>query len=152
VGKNILATVPQNINIIKVHIIASSSGFPMEVVITPASTADITALKIMEIDIAPGSTIYADKAYTDYMFEDLLEESANIRLVSQRKANMVRQHHGSLGYLQSLRRKYIETTFSQIVRLFPRAITAVTKEGFLMKILLFTHVTQFLPIISALAL
>ena len=44
---------------------------------------------------------------------------------------------GSLGYLHGLRRKYIETTFSQIVRLFPRAIAAATKEGFLMKILLF---------------
>ena len=122
---------------IKVHMIASTSGIPMEVLITPASTADILAFKIMEIDIRAGSIVYADKDYTDYEFEDLIEESANIRLVPQRKGNMKRQHYGPVAYVQSLRRKYIETTFSRIVGLFPRSIVAVTKEGFLLKILLF---------------
>jgi hypothetical protein len=122
---------------VKVHIIASTSGIPMEVIITPASTADISALKVMEIDIMAGSTIYADKAYTDYEFEDLLQESANIRLVPQRKENMKRQHYGPVAYVESIRRKYIETTFSRIVGFFPRSIVAVTKDGFLIKILLF---------------
>lgn len=137
---------------VKVHIIASTSGVPMEVVITPASTADISALKIMEIDLIPGSIVYADKAYTDYEFEDLLEESANIRLIPQRKGNMKRQHHGALAYLQSLRRKCIETTFSQIVGLFPRSIVAVTKEGFLIKILSFIVAYVFLMIFRGRAL
>jgi hypothetical protein len=41
-------------------------------------------------------------------------------------------------------RKYIETTFSRIVGLFPRSIVAVTKERFLIKILLFVVAYVFL--------
>ena len=101
--------------------ITTTSGIPMEMTITPASTADITALKTMEIDVVPGSVLYADKAYTSYEFEDLLREAGNIRLVPQRKACMKRQHYGPLDYLQTIHRKRIETTFSQITRLFPKS-------------------------------
>ena len=122
---------------VKAHVIATTSDGPTEILITPASMADITALKIMQIDIVSGSTLYADRAYTDYEFEDLLKESAGIRLVPQRKERMRRQHSGPLDYLQTIKRKRIETTFSQITRFFPRAIVAVTQKGFIMKILLF---------------
>lgn len=44
--------------------------------ITLASIADITALKAMEMDIEPGSTLYGDKAYTDYAFKDVLSDEA----------------------------------------------------------------------------
>ena len=98
----------------------------------------------MEIDIVPGSTLYADKAYTNYELEDLLREAVDIRLVPQRKACMKRQHYGPLAYLQTIQRKQIETTFSQITRLFPRSITAATKRGFIMKILLFVIAYVFL--------
>jgi len=122
---------------VKVHMITTTSGIPIEIIITPASTADITALKTMEIDVVPGSTLYADKAYTNYELEDLLMEAVDIRLVPQRKACMKRQHYGPLAYLQTIQRKGIETTFSQITRLFSKSITAVTKRGFILKILLF---------------
>lgn len=122
---------------VKVHMITTTSGVPMEIIITPASIADITALKIMEIDIVSGSTLYADKAYSDYVFEDLLREAAEIRLVPQRKTCMKRQHYGPLAYQQEIQRKRIETTFSQISKLFPKSIMAVTQRGFIMKILLF---------------
>lgn len=45
--------------------ITNSKGKPIEFIIMPASVADITALKIMEMDLAPGSVVYGDKAYTD---------------------------------------------------------------------------------------
>jgi IS5 family transposase len=121
----------------KLHMITNSKGKPIEFIITPASVADITALKVMEIDLAPGSVVYGDKAYTDYTLEEYLAETETIRLIPDRKANLKRQHSGCLRYLQSVLRKRIETTFSQLVSLFPRKIHAVTKEGFLLKLIVF---------------
>src|SRR5262249_8489772 len=76
----------------KLHMITNTKGKPIEFVITPASVADITALKIMEMDLSPGSVIYGDKAYTDYALEDYLEEIEMIRLIPDRKTNLKRQH------------------------------------------------------------
>ncbi len=121
----------------KLHLITQANGIPIEFLITPASTADATAIKMMDIDLAPNSTIYGDKAYTDYKFEDLLVEICDIRLIPERKVNSKKQHSGCISYLQSKLRKRIETTFSEITRLFPRKIDAVTGKGFLMKLLIF---------------
>ena len=121
----------------KIHLITLANGLPVEFLITPASIADITAFKMMEIDLVPGSKIYGDKAYTDYQFEDLLNEIADIHVIPERKAKAKRQHSGCLRYLQSILRKRIETTFSVINRLFPRKIDAVTANGFVMKLLIF---------------
>jgi hypothetical protein len=121
----------------KLHMITNSKGHPIEFIITPASVADITALKVMEISLCPGSVIYGDKAYTNYSFEDYLKEVEQIRLTPDRKANLTRQHSGGIRYMQSILRKRIETAFSMLVRLFPRKIHAVTKAGFLLKIIIF---------------
>jgi hypothetical protein len=51
-----------------------------------ASEADISLLKEMSLDFLPeGSIICADKGYTDYHYEDLLEEIGLRRLKAQRK-------------------------------------------------------------------
>src|ERR1700753_2459106 len=39
----------------KLHMITNSKGKPIEFIITPASVADITALKVMEINLADAS-------------------------------------------------------------------------------------------------
>jgi IS5 family transposase len=121
----------------KLHMITNTSGQPLEFIITPASVADITALKIMDINLGQNSKLYADKAYTDYAFEDYLEDIEKIILIPDRKANLKRQHSGSIRFLQSVARKRIETTFSQLVSLFPRKIHAVTSHGFLLKLVIF---------------
>ena len=121
----------------KLHMITNTRGKPIEFIITPASVADITALKVMNISLAQGSIIYGDKAYTNYSLEDYLEETEQIRLIPDRKFNLTRQHSGCIRYLQSVLRKRIETTFSQLVSLFPRKIHAVTSDGFLLKIVIF---------------
>lgn len=81
--------------------------------------------------------IYGDKAYTDYALEDYLSEIEEIRLIPDRKTNLKRQHSGCIRYLQSVLRKRIETTFSQLVNLFPRKIHAITRNGFLLKLICF---------------
>lgn len=110
---------------------------PVEFIITPASVADITAFKLMEIDLPQEASIYGDKAYTQYSFEDDLQEFEKIRLIADRKKNATRQYSGSIQYLQSILRKRIETTFSQLTSMFPRKIHAVTKKGFLLKLVIF---------------
>ena len=117
--------------------ITTSKGHPIEFIITPASVADMTALKIMEISLPFGSVIYGDKAYTSYAFEDDLLEFEQIKLTPDRRANLSRQHSGCVRYLQSILRKRIETTFSLIVRLLHRKIHAVTQAGFVLKLILF---------------
>ncbi len=116
--------------------ITTADGKPVEFIITPASVADITAFRLMEIDLPQGA-IYGDKAYTQYSFEDSLQEFEEIRLIADRRTNATRQHSGCIQYLQSILRKRIETTFSQITNMFPRKIHAVTKQGFLLKLVIF---------------
>ena len=91
----------------------------------------------MEIDLPQRASIYGDKAYTQYSFEDDLQEFEKIKLIADRKTNATRQHSGYVRYLQSVLRKRIETTFSQLTSMFPRKIHAVTKEGFLLKLVIF---------------
>jgi len=91
------------------------------------------------------ATIYGDKAYTQYSLEDDLQEFEKIRLIADRKTNATRQHSGCIQYLQSILRKRIETTFSQLTSMLPRKIHAVTKNGFLLKLIIF--IVSF-PILS----
>lgn len=121
----------------KIHMITTEAGKPVEFIITPASIADITAFRLMEIDLPQGSAIYGDKAYTQYSLEDSLQEFEQIKLIADRKTNATRQHSGCVQYLQSILRKRIETTFSQLTNMFPRKIHAVTKQGFLLKLVVF---------------
>jgi hypothetical protein len=121
---------------IKAHVLVTSKGEPVECVFTAGSENDITAFKDFELDLSSGATIYADKAYTCYEFEDLLKESG-LLLIAQRKANSKRPLAGYLRYLHIRIRKRIETTFSQITSHFPRSIHAVTSRGFTLKVYLF---------------
>lgn len=121
----------------KIHMITTAQGKPIEFIITPASIADITAFKIMDIDLPSGSIIFGDKAYTDYRFEDFMMEIQNIKILPQRKVNASRQHSGCLQYLQSIARKRIETTFSILSGMFSRKIHAVTSQGFILKMIIF---------------
>lgn len=121
----------------KIHMITTANGKPVEFIITPASMADITAFRLMDIDLPKGALIYGDKAYTQYSFEDDLHEFEKIKLIADRKANATRQHSGCIQYLQSILRKRIETTFSQLTNMFPRKIHAVTQQGFLLKLVIF---------------
>lgn len=121
---------------IKVHMVVTAEGLPVEFIFTPGSTADIKALREFELDLPEGSYLFGDKAYTDYGFEDLLKE-INISLIPERKRNSRKQHNQSLCFIQKSRRKRVETVFSGITQLMPRSIHATTGKGFLLKVLLF---------------
>ena len=80
----------------KIHMITTANGKPVEFIITPASMADITAFKLMEISLPEEASIYGDKAYTQYSLEDDLQEFEKIKLIADRKANATRQHSGCI--------------------------------------------------------
>ena len=90
-----------------------------------------------------GSTLYGDKAYTNYEIEDLLAECDKIELQPIRKKNHKRQFDGCIEFLQKTYRKGIETANSMITRMLPRSIHVVTAAGFEIKVFLFVLAHNF---------
>lgn len=118
---------------IKVHMLVTKRGKPVEFVIEPGSKSDIKAAREFVFDIPKKSEIHADKAYVDYTFEDYLDLKRNISFNAKRKKNAKRPKKKFCGKT----RKIIETAFSSIVRNFSRKIHAITAWGFELKIVMF---------------
>ena len=128
---------------LKVHLLITGAGEPVEFVLTPGSTADITAFKSFDLDLPEEAVILADKAYTDYCEEELLREAGQILLQPQRKANSKRPLSPCLEFLNKPIRQKIETAFSLVTQRFPRHIHAVTAEGFVLKVTCFLLAYSF---------
>lgn len=122
---------------LKVHLLVTGQGEPVEFVLLPGSCADITAFKSLDLDLPAGSLIHADRAYNDYGEEDLLAAAAGIVLQPQRKKNSKRPLPLCQEFLGKPIRQRIETAFSQITHLFPKHIHAVTANGFVLKVVCF---------------
>lgn len=119
---------------VRVQLLTTLSGIPVEFVFLPGSASDVRALNSLPLNLPPGSEIYADSAYTDYTSEDDLIDSSQIEMKVMRKNNSKRQDKPWIQYIKQSTRHYIETIFSAITSLFPKSIHAVTYEGFLLKI------------------
>lgn len=122
---------------VRVHMIATVSGKPVELIIAPGSFSDIKVFRDFDYDLPPGAIIYGDAIFNDYHWEDTLNEAANITLLAARKSNSKRPHSLLNEYLINRYRKTIESTFSTITNLFPKKIHAVTAKGFQLKIFCF---------------
>ncbi len=122
---------------LRVHLLVTGSGAPIEFVLAAGSEADVRVFKSLDLDLPPGSVIHADRAYTDYAEEDLLREAAGILLQPQRKKNSQRPRPLWQEFLSQPVRQRIETSFSQLSSLFPKHIHAVTAQGFVLKIICF---------------
>ncbi|HLL43976.1 MAG TPA: IS982 family transposase [Segetibacter sp.] len=122
---------------VKVQVLTTSSGIPVEFSFVPGSESDVEALRKLPLTVAPESSIYADSAYTDYTIEDDAKDGEMLRLMIQRKSNSKRKDEPWIRFLKEHMRKGIETTFSMLKGLFLRKIHAVTFKGFLLKIVLF---------------
>ncbi len=122
---------------LRVHLVVTGTGEPVEFALAAGSVADITVFKELGLELPEGSIIYADKGYTDYDYEDLLEE-VGLHLKAQRKKNSKRPLAAWEEFLGKPIRQYIETVFSQLSELFARKIHAVTsRRGFELKIVCF---------------
>jgi hypothetical protein len=121
---------------LRVHLVVTGAGEPVEFSLVAGSEAEVTVLKDLELDLPEGSIILADKAYTDYDYEDLLKE-VGLHLKAQRKKNSKRPMAVWEEFLGKPVRQYIETVFSGLTNLFSKKIHAVTPRGFELKIVWF---------------
>jgi hypothetical protein len=121
---------------VKIHLLVTAQGEPVEFFLTPGCCADVTGLQWFDFDLPVGSEIYADKAYNDYRVEDELAD-LGIYLMPLRKKNSKRPHPPWVTAWISAHRKVIETAGSLIQRTMPKSIHAVTAAGFEMKVVLF---------------
>jgi len=122
---------------LRVHIVVTKTGEPVEFILMPGSLNDCRVLKQFNLDLPQRSNIYADKCYNDYEYEDLLKEAADISLSPLRKKNSKRVIAPWSDFLRKSLRRCVETTASQINAMFPKTIHAVTSRGFELKIVLF---------------
>jgi hypothetical protein len=122
---------------VKVQVLTTASGIPVEFSFVPGNESDVQALKKLPINVAPESNVYGDSAYTDYGIEDDMKEGDDINLMIQRKSNAKRTDQPWTRFIKETMRKRIETVFSGLKALFLRTIHAVTFKGFLIKLVIF---------------
>lgn len=101
----------------------------------------------MPLQLPPLSTLFGDSGFTDYTHEEDMKEGQNIDMKIARKKNAKKQHAPWWNYMINGQRKPIETTFSELTALLARKIHAVTRQGFILKVVLviFAHlIDQFI--------
>jgi IS5 family transposase len=84
--------------------IVTPQGIPVEFTFTCGGESDVRGFRRLECALPRGSKIYADKAYTDYLQEDLLKEANDIDLIAVRKKNSKRRHYPEIDFLLSMNR------------------------------------------------
>ena len=127
---------------VKVQLLTTGKGIPVAFCFTPGKQADVKLLEKLVSGLPPESSVYADAAYTDYKIEDNLFASELIALKVQRKSNSKRPDTKQQTQEKLKMRKRVETSISDIKKLFPRTIHAVTLNGFLIKLILFVFALQ----------
>ena len=127
---------------VKVQLLTTKNGIPIAFHFTPGKTGDAKALGKMIDKLPAEASLYGDSAYTDYGLEDTALEKKCILLKIQRKSNAKRVDTLEQKYEKLKMRKRVETVISDIKKMFPRTIHAVTLEGFLIKLTLFVFGLQ----------
>lgn len=127
---------------VKVQLLVTQDGIPIQFHFVPGKTGDVKGLERIVRELSPESKVYADSAYTDYSIEDLLKNEKSLLLKIQRKGNSKRPDTIEQTQEKLKMRKRVETTISDIKKLFPRTIHAVTFNGFLLKLICFICVEQ----------
>lgn len=127
---------------VKVQLLTTKDGIPIAFHFTPGKTGDAKALGKMIDKLPVESSIYGDSAYTDYALEDTVLERKCILLKIQRKSNAKRIDTLDQKNEKLKMRKRVETTISDIKKMFLRTIHVVTLEGFLIKLTLFVFGLQ----------
>jgi hypothetical protein len=121
---------------VKVCLILTENGFPVEVEFLPGSAHDSRFLQALPLDFSAGDKIYADSAFINYDLEDTYADE-EVGLLVQRKNNSKRKDEPYQAFLKQYMRRAIETEFSVLTALMPKTIHAVTFQGFQIKLLTF---------------
>ena len=128
---------------LKLHLVVTEDGKPIEFLLSPGSFHDNTGLYGFDFDLPDGSQLIGDKAYNNYPIEDMLAV-AGIYLLPFRKKNSKRPVPAWVRYLQFHYRKRVETTGSLISNLLPKKIHATSSASFELKVILFVLVSSLL--------
>jgi hypothetical protein len=121
----------------KVHVITTSGGIPVEVLVTAGSVHDNTALQGMDLNLPENSDLYGDAAYINKEQKELYEEYNKISIKAATKKNSLERNTWAEELENKYYRKTIENTFSNITAKLPKKTHAVTAKGFLIKILIY---------------
>jgi Transposase DDE domain len=127
---------------VKVQLLATSEGIPVEFCILPGGCADVQGLAELALDLPAAAQLFVDAGYNCYEWEDALQELDNCRLQVPRKVNSKRGREPWQEIHKSIIRKYIETTIGEVEKMFPKKIHATNLNGFLLKIALFLFAYQ----------
>jgi len=122
---------------LKLHLVVTATGIPVEFGLSPGAMSDLHGWRTLALNLGSGAELLVDKGYTDYVCEDALLFGDGIRLRPLRRKDAKRREPAWEHYLNSVRRKIIETTLSRLTGLLPRWIHAVTGQGFALKVLWF---------------
>lgn len=122
---------------VKVQLVTTKDGIPIAFHFTPGKTGDVRALHKIVDSLPAESSLYADSAYTDYEMEDEALTNRCVMIKVQRKSNSKRIDSDQTRDEKLKMRKRVEVTISDIKKLFPRTIHAVTLDGFIIKLTLF---------------
>jgi len=127
---------------VRVQILATSDGIPLEFCLLPGACSDLQGLAELALDLPETAELFVDAGYNFYEWEDYLRETERLHLQVPRKKNSKRGREPWLEIYKSVMRKYIETTIGEISKLFPKKIHATNLNGFLLKIALFLFAYQ----------
>ena len=127
---------------VRVQILATSDGIPLEFCVLPGACSDLQGLAELALDLPAAAELFVDSGYNFYEWEDYLQEIEEVHLQVPRKSNSKRRREPWLESYKSLMRKYIETMIGEISKLFPKKIHATNLDGFLLKIALFLFAYQ----------
>ena len=130
---------------LKIHLVVTKDGIPVEFFLSPGAFSDTSALDQFDFDLPPHSWIVGDKAYNVYHIEDAMADCDRL-LLPIRKANSKRPREPWMTFLLAHYRKRVETAGSQIERLLPKHIHAVTADGFELKTILFVLASSIFSI------
>lgn len=70
---------------LKVCLIVTEAGQPVEMLLVPGAATDITALGSMDLNLPEQSTIFGDSGFLDRPFETALRQEAGLNLVVPRR-------------------------------------------------------------------
>jgi len=127
---------------VKVQLLTTGSGIPVAFCFTPGNKGDVKSLERIIQGLPAEASVYGDSAYTDYKIEDEIFLKQLVLLKIQRKSNSKRKDSKEAVQEKLKMRKRVETTISDIKKMFPRTIHAVTFNGFLIKLILFVFGLQ----------
>lgn len=122
---------------IRIHMLTTENGAPVEYLIKPGSMHDSKAFRAMNLAIPNRSVIYADSAYLNAKEASRLFREEKVLLIAQTKRNSKHPVPEATEKIRKKKRKMVETTFSILEKLLPRSIHAVSRRGFELKIVNF---------------